>query len=87
MLVSGAGLRVPANAIASGSINNDRDVGVHRRCCTALAESEMRLLWVAEVCFEHEVSQAQPVQAREAEESTTFATGRNTTTGCAAGAI
>ena len=37
--------------------------------------------------FDHEVSQALPVQAREAEEVTTFATGRNTTKGCAAGAI
>ena len=37
--------------------------------------------------FDHEVSQAQPVQAREAEEVPTFATGRNTTKGCAAGAI
>ena len=26
-----AGLRVPANAIASGSINIDRDVGVHTK--------------------------------------------------------
>ena len=37
--------------------------------------------------FEHEVSQALPVQAREAEEVPRSQLGANTTKGCAAGAI